>query len=114
MDDRMKGNDLFSIKQVSHFTHLPPSTLRFWEKEFPEFLKPIRTNGGQRRYPRESISIICQIKTLREGGIPISAINRKLKQGGPEGASPADRIDLLATRVAAVVKEEVYHFFKEE
>ncbi len=50
-----------TIKQVSHLTGIPTHTLRFWEKEFDGILVPLRTQGGQRRYNSESISLIESI-----------------------------------------------------
>lgn len=50
------------IKQVSQKLELPISTIRFWQKEFDEFVQPERTNGGQRRYSEKDIEILSRIK----------------------------------------------------
>ena len=108
MDQGMRDKGLLTIKQVSAATRVPPSTLRFWEREFREFLVPLRTEGGQRRYRGENLEVIRQIKKLREEGLPIAGIR--------EGLSPREKarggIDLLAHRVAEAVRAEVYHFFR--
>jgi DNA-binding transcriptional MerR regulator len=67
-----------TIKQASEITGIPPYTLRFWEKEFEGILIPSRTNGGQRRYNEEHISIIEDIKRLKKQGIYLSRIKEKL------------------------------------
>ena len=114
MSGLMKENGLYTIKQVSNLTELPPSTLRFWEKEFPELLTPVRTHGGQRRYRGENINVIKRIKRLRDEGIPLEGIKKDLLNGGSEEAENPDHIDRLATRLAEAVKTEVYNFFKTE
>ncbi|MCW5933271.1 MAG: MerR family transcriptional regulator [Fimbriimonadia bacterium] len=53
-----------SISVASVLTGVETHTLRYWEKEFAEFLSPNRTEGGQRRYTREDISVITEIKRL--------------------------------------------------
>ena len=57
----------FRIKQVSQKLQLPVSTIRYWEKEFADFVNPERTNGGQRRYSENDIMALRQIKTLVYG-----------------------------------------------
>jgi DNA-binding transcriptional MerR regulator len=101
-----------TIKQASEITGIPPYTLRFWEKEFEGILIPSRTNGGQRRYNEEHISIIEDIKRLKKQGIYLSRIKEKLSN--KENHSNRERIDLLAQRVGKIVKHEVYDFLKGE
>ena len=100
-----------TIKQVSEITDIPPYTLRFWEKEFEGVLIPSRTNGGQRRYNEEHISVIENIKWLKKQGIHLSWIKEKLsnKKNHP---NTTGEIDLLAQRVGEIVKHEVYDFLK--
>jgi DNA-binding transcriptional MerR regulator len=52
---------LLPIGSVGELTRVPAHTIRYWEKAFPEFLKPVRTEGGQRRY---SLGDVQAIKTL--------------------------------------------------
>lgn len=52
------------IKEVGQRLNLPVSTLRYWQKEFAEFVKPERTNGGQRRYSEQDVIRFAQIKEL--------------------------------------------------
>ncbi len=55
---------LYSISQVNALTGVPKSTIRFWEKEFEDYLVPLRTSGNQRRYDRSSVEIIEKINRL--------------------------------------------------
>jgi UDP-N-acetylglucosamine 4,6-dehydratase len=50
------------ISQVSEKLELPVSTIRFWQNEFKGFVRPERTNGGQRRYSEKDLRILAQIK----------------------------------------------------
>ena len=53
-----------TIDQVSNILQVEVSTLRYWEKEFSEFLN-IKCQKGQRaRYTEESVEMFSQIKEL--------------------------------------------------
>jgi DNA-binding transcriptional MerR regulator len=134
-----------TIQQVSQKLDVPKPTLRFWEREFVGILVPLRTNGGQRRYAPEHISVIEEIKMLKKAGLSLVEIKRKMgkgiddlligrfddwekerdgglmsKAGGLMSKAGSlksrngrtDGIDLLAERVAEVVKMEVLRFFQ--
>ena len=105
---------LLSIQEVSDLLKVPKPTLRFWEKELDGIIAPLRTNGGQRRYTAENISVVEEIRELRKRGMSLAEIKRKLGNGDKAKGdhSNSDRIDLLANRVAEVVKAEVHRFFE--
>jgi DNA-binding transcriptional MerR regulator len=105
------GDHLFSIAEISKKLKVPKHTLRFWEREFNGTIVPLRTQGGQRRYKAEHVAAIEMIKKLRDKGLSLSQIKRELTNGNKEGQGHTNKIDLLATRVAEVVKTEVYNFF---
>jgi len=114
-----KNNKFLTINQLSLLLNVSRPTLRFWEKEFVGTLVPLRTKGGQRRYTSEHITIIEEIKKLKRTGNSLEEIKRKLgnetmAEAGNRrpGDLRADRIDLLAERVAEAVKLEVLSFFK--
>lgn len=78
------------IKQVSEELKVPVSTIRFWQKEFAGFVKPERTNGGQRRYSKQDITKFSQIKELvYEKKVAINQAKQILKDGN----STTGRID---------------------
>ena len=107
-------NRLSSIQEVSDLLKVPKPTLRFWEKELNGILAPLRTKGGQRRYDVEQISVIQEIKKLRNKGMSLPEIKRKLSNSNKGDNSNSNRVDLLAARVAEVVKAEVNRFFEGE
>lgn len=105
---------LHSIQQLSTKLNIPKPTLRFWEKEFEGILLPLRTNGGQRRYTSEHVSIIEEIKMLKKEGLSLAKIKRKLENKYNSDNLNREGIDLLAERVAEVVRSEVVRFFEKE
>ena len=73
-------NRLYSISQVNALTGVPHPTLRFWEKEFSEYLEPQRTVGNQRRYDNEYVENIKLINQLvKVEGITLDGARRKLE-----------------------------------
>lgn len=69
-----------SIRVASAITGIEIHTLRYWETEFPEFLTPLRTRGGQRRYRPEDIRAIFTIKRLlRDEMYSIAGARRYLR-----------------------------------
>jgi UDP-N-acetylglucosamine 4,6-dehydratase/5-epimerase len=71
------------IQDVSKKLELPASTIRFWETEFSDFIKPTRTNGGQRRFSQTDIDHLSEIKELLYvKNMSITQANFFLKNGG--------------------------------
>jgi DNA-binding transcriptional MerR regulator len=57
---------LLNIDQVAKLTGVRKSTLRYWEKCFPEFLRPERTLSMRREYRLDDLTTIDAIKRLLE------------------------------------------------
>ncbi|MBM4286716.1 MAG: MerR family transcriptional regulator [Deltaproteobacteria bacterium] len=67
MSEQVLGEDLLlNIDQVSRLTGVRKSTLRYWEKSFEEFLKPVRTESNRREYRLSDVDIINTIRRLIE------------------------------------------------
>ncbi|MGQ9646433.1 MAG: MerR family transcriptional regulator [Thermodesulfobacteriota bacterium] len=107
-----QGNSLFTISEVSRRLNIPKHTLRFWEREFEGIILPPRTKGRQRRYTPENVAVIEEIKRRRQEGMSLPEIKNRLDHSRSGHPSNSGEIDLLANRVAEVVKAEVYHFFE--
>ena len=114
LDRTMHEEQSLTISEVSRLTNTPCHTLRFWEREFAGILSPSRTKGKQRRYAKETVALIEQIRRLRADGTSLSKIKRTLSHEETEPAMHEPRIDLLAERVSAIVRDEIYNFFQEE
>lgn len=102
-----------SIQQVSLKLNIPKATLRFWEKELNDIIVPLRTRGGQRRYTPDHILAIEEVKKLRERGMRLCEIKEYF--ANPSGKnnvhSETMAIELLADRIAKIVRSEIYKFF---
>lgn len=59
-----KQNTAVPISVASQITGVEVHTLRYWETEFSNFLQPMRTQGGQRRYRPEDIQVVFLLKQL--------------------------------------------------
>lgn len=69
------------ISTASFLVGVETHTIRYWEREFAEFLNPVRTQGGQRRYRREDIEVLQEIKRLlKEELYTIAGAKRALSQ----------------------------------
>jgi len=55
---------MYRIQEVSNIVEVPVSTVRYWQKEFAEFVKPNKTNGGQRRYNDDDLTNLIRIKEI--------------------------------------------------
>lgn len=74
-----RGPKLFSIGQVHAITGIPKPTIRYWEKEFEDYLEPLRTTGNQRRYDDKSIADLEKINYLvKVQGYTLDGARRKL------------------------------------
>ena len=67
----MNNNDvlnkvLLNIEQVSKLTGVKKTTLRYWEKEFGEYLQPRRTPTNRRQYSMEDVTKVEQLRHLIE------------------------------------------------
>jgi DNA-binding transcriptional MerR regulator len=77
-----------SISTASALVKVETHTIRYWEREFAEFLNPVRTAGGQRRYRPEDIEVLKEIKRLlKEELYTIAGAKRKLKERFAQQAS---------------------------
>jgi DNA-binding transcriptional MerR regulator len=57
--------DFFSMGEISRIAGVPAHTLRYWERRIG-FLKPARLSSGHRRYTRQDISTISEIREMIE------------------------------------------------
>jgi DNA-binding transcriptional MerR regulator len=71
---------IYKIGEVSALTGIPASVIRFWESEF-RYLRPKRTQSGQRFYRQTDIDRLMEIKTLLyEKRLTIEGCRQELKR----------------------------------
>ena len=91
---QISGQVLYSISQVNALTDVPRSTIRFWEKEFSEFLVPLRTAGNQRRYDDDVIEVIKRInKLVNIEGYTLDGTRRKLRNEAKKSAASREKTE---------------------
>lgn len=87
MDVEEYSKQFYKIKEVAEIVGVPQSTLRFWEKEFPTRIKPVRNPGGQRYYRPSEIETIRMIHyLLKTKGMKIDAV-REYMRSNPHNVS---------------------------
>jgi DNA-binding transcriptional MerR regulator len=104
-----------TIQEVSERLGLTTHTLRFWEKELNGVIMPLRTKGGQRRYTLEHLFVIDEIKRLKSKGLTLANIREELdlRYNHEGNGREPQRVDLLANRIAEIVRSTINSFFEE-
>jgi hypothetical protein len=86
-----------NIDQVSQMTGVKKTTLRYWEKEFSEYLKPLRSDSRRRQYSLEEVEKVEVLKQLiEEEKYKSAGVRLKLGLDGPRIDRPpaaASKID---------------------
>ena len=96
----MKSSDLskkfYKIRDVAEILSINPSTLRYWESEFPE-INPLRSNSNQRFYTAEDIENLRMIHYLiKIKGLKIEADRNYLKTNKKNITKKINIIDKLS------------------
>jgi DNA-binding transcriptional MerR regulator len=105
-----------TIQEVSERLGITKHTLRFWEKEMDGVIVPLRTKGGQRRYTLEHLFVIDEIKRLKSKGLSLANIREELNNRYNNASISAEpqKVDVLANRIAEIVKSTIHSFFEEK
>ncbi len=95
MENKME----YRIQDVSEKLEVPKSTIRYWEKEFPDLVSPARTHGGQRRYSEKDIDNFKRVKKmLHHKNRTIDEAKSILKKGNADiGKIEWDKQSILLT-----------------
>lgn len=65
-DNEMLRRVMLNIDQVSKITGVKKTTLRYWEKEFNDYLQPKRTPTNRRQYDMDDVGRVQNLKRLIE------------------------------------------------
>lgn len=57
-------NGYLKIRDVCQLLGVSPHTLRYWEKQFSDYLQPMRSSGGHRLYDDTRVRKLLEIKHL--------------------------------------------------
>ncbi len=68
----------FKIGEVSEMLNVNASTLRFWEKNFPQ-IKPMKNKKGDRIYSLRDIEMLKEIQYLSHNkGVRLAHVSKKV------------------------------------
>ena len=94
----MKQSQSYTIKEVSEFSGLPESTLRYYE--IIGIISPIGRDPSSkhRSYSESDLNIVTAIACLNATGMSLEDMKTYLKNAGSGKRSAPEQIDLLATQ----------------
>lgn len=102
-----KKAEFFTISQLEQLTSLPASTLRYYESEFPAYLRIQKTAGGHRRYSEENVQRYLHLKHLiHEKGMSIREVKRSLA-ADEDPEKIREEMDLLLKVTEELTKENL-------
>lgn len=96
-----------TISQLQEITKLPLSTLRYYETEFPSYLRVHKTSGGHRRYSRENVERFLHLKELiHDRQLSIKDVKRSLAPD-EDPARLREELDLLLQVTEELTKQNM-------
>jgi DNA-binding transcriptional MerR regulator len=108
---------LYSIKETSELTDIPPHTLRLWERKIPGFLQPVRTKGGQRRYTGTCLEKIRKLDYyVNAKGLSLVGAQRMIEEGQEVGESPEQELreKILADKRVRQAVDEIANLIRKK
>jgi DNA-binding transcriptional MerR regulator len=107
---------LYSIKEASELTDVPPHTLRFWERKVPGFLKPVRTDGGQRRYTSDCLEKIRKLDYyVNHKGMTLVGARRMIEEGlEPDSTEKELKDKILADKRVRQAVDEIVELIRKK
>lgn len=91
-----EGKIYYSLRETELATGVPVTTLRYWEKQFPE-LTPRKDGHGNRYYTREDQELIKRIRYIRDELkiTRIEAIRKELKENNKRSDERQGALEIL-------------------
>lgn len=94
-----KNKDLklfYSIAEVAKMFDVTETSLRYWEKEFPEFITPNKAGRGIRQYTKENIEQVrLVIHLVKEKGMTLQGARETLRRDKTGTGQRIEVIDRL-------------------
>ena len=83
------------IGEAAKIIGVPASTLRFWEKQFPQ-IKPMKNKKGDRFYNAKDLEVLREIYYLSHSkGVRLSNVSKKVKRDEAKITPQAELISQL-------------------
>lgn len=103
---------LLTIQEVARQTGLPPSTIRYYDQQFEEFLGIGRGNGRRRLFSPQAVERLLRVQSLlRDQGLSLRQARQALADPaalpGAAGSAPArdPEVERLAAEVNGLKAE---------
>ena len=94
--DKKNKKLYYTIGEVAEMFDVNTSLLRFWEKEFPSYIKPKRSRSGNRLYTQKDIDNIGLIYYyVKELGMTLDGAKKMLKV--QKGLSPDKKAEIISS-----------------
>lgn len=94
-----------TISEVHRRTGIPVTTLRFYEKELPDFFHVEKTTGGHRRYTETSVAQFQAVRHMVEQeGVRLGQLRDRLTPAGDAG-DVRRHVDLLLSVQDAMTQQ---------
>lgn len=98
---------VFRIGEASRIVGVKPHVLRFWETEF-DSVEPEKTRTNQRRYRREDIVRLLQIRRLRhDAKLTVAQTRSIMEADSPSSPSVVSEGAVSATKPKAIDREQL-------
>lgn len=79
------------IGEAAALIGVPASTLRFWEKNFPQ-VKPMKNKKGDRFYTQKDLDVLKEIHYLSHSkGLKLASVSKNVKRND-DGISPKTKL----------------------
>ena len=86
----------YTISEVAEILGVNQSKIRYWEKEFSQFIKPRRSRKGNRMFSQKDIENLKLIKHLVEDlGLKLKGAKQFLKYGKKELDAKMELVERL-------------------
>ncbi len=77
---------LLTIKEVAARTGLPPSTIRYYDQQFADYLGVIRGPGRRRLFSDQAVERLLEVQhLLKEEGLSVRQVRQFLMGEGGDG-----------------------------
>ncbi|HWI60631.1 MAG TPA: MerR family transcriptional regulator, partial [Symbiobacteriaceae bacterium] len=88
----MAQERLYTVKEVSQLTGIPPATLRKWEQRY-QVVSPARLPNGYRGYTAQDLKVLRRVNALVQDGTPVSLAVEAARR--PDAPQPvADTVEM--------------------
>ena len=84
-----QGAKLMGVKEVAQITGLPPSTIRYYDQQFSEYLGVQRGSGRRRLFDQPSLERLLAVhRMLKQDGLSLRQARQALSKGAAPAATP--------------------------